>query len=168
MQSTHNSKKTRTMTNEELLAQRVMVIAVWPKCPYKVGDILRYTDEIWVFNEYEYKEDAYRIFLKGISGYFLNENTECIGESEISMYPHILRIMHWSEGREIADLPEYIKFQISKAFKVRWEREDGRREGIICKDANGDWWDDMYKSFKYAEAIPATKEEYEAYLTKSK
>ena len=157
------------MTNEELLAPRVMVIAVWPGCPYKVGDILRYTDELWIFDDYEYKEDEYRIFLNGIRGYFLNENTECIGESEIVLYPHLLRVMQWWERRELSDMPEYIKFNSGNVYKAQWVED--KPYAYICKKSDADWWDDMYLELKYRDAIPATKEEYQEYqkyITQSK
>jgi len=93
------------MTPQQLLIPRYEVIAPWPNCPFNIGEIL--IVEKWRDENYEYK------YLDG------NEEWQYISEKTLLECPANLRPLHWSERREIGEMPEYVKKDINgEVFKL--------------------------------------------------
>lgn len=133
-----------------LLTPRYMVEADYPNSPYEVGDILL-----------NYKDTHYR---RVSDGYVFTEQ-------KIQNYPHIFRPMHWSEQRELGEMPKYVWYEgaPSKVTKlVCVEGESG--ETIVTQtdyDGKGLFNLDnqyMLKGFSWREVTPATEAEYLEYL----
>lgn len=74
------------MTVEELLKPRYKVIADYPGSPFIVGSVgVKHYAE-WVFE------------LNGV-----------VSDVAVENYPHLFRLMHWSEERKPEDMPKYVK-----------------------------------------------------------
>ena len=158
------------MSTEELLKQRVKVIAPYPNSPYMVGEIL---------TEF--------FFDNGNSYFSVNDNEKTypdrvISSGTINECPNIFRKMNWWEERELKDMPEYLKqtgmvdgadnpipdwyLKVKKHFNA----------------GNGEWRDDSINIFcidkcdrtigtnmSYSGFEPTTREEYEQHqLSKTK
>lgn len=119
------------MTPEQLLIKRYKCIAPIPFQPfpdmYNVGDIFTDNSKTAVLNQ---KGDAV-----------------CVVEWE--KYPANFQPLPWWSDRKPEDLPEYVKFEDGKVFKIlKWEVDFCKVEGSpYLMDANF--------------FIPATAEEYE-------
>lgn len=81
--------------------------------------------------------------------------------TDVQNYPHIFRLMHWSEQRELGEMPRYLRRiksgkEVVKAHKYR----------LI----NGNWWvvPEWAKKVGYdsivTDYLPATEAEYLEYL----
>jgi len=79
------------MKTEDLLKPRYKVIADYPNCPFKVGNI--------------YDEDCFE--------------PEVWKSNLLSRYPHIFRLLQWWEDRLPEDLPLYVKDNYS-VYKTEW------------------------------------------------
>lgn len=102
------------MTTEELLRPRVKVIASYPKCGYKIGQIL-YVDDIgiaWVKNEYGFYTDPVY---------------------DVGKYSHLFEPLPWWKDRKVEDMPRFVKHLKSGVFKVKEHCVTG------CKIEGGYW-----------------------------
>jgi hypothetical protein len=73
-------------------------------------------------------------------------------------YPHLFKPLKWWEDRKVEDMPEYYKYSGNNGvFKTRF-RPDG---GIVMLEFSPT----ETVPVKMEYTLPATKEEYEAYIT---
>lgn len=135
------------MTPEELMKPRYKVIADYPGCPFKVGQVLE-----------KVKTVSGKWFVRGM---FYQPDD----------YPANFKKMQWWEERKPDDMPEYIKFAHSGAvYKIsKWKpsmqswhikNETDETDGTDITEAFAsiDW------HFQSDKCIPVTAAEYEAYL----
>jgi hypothetical protein len=81
------------MTTEELMKERYKVIANYPGCKFKVGDILTYVREI------AQTYDLWRNEATGVE----------ITYSGFGAYPHLFEPLPWWKERKAEDMPRYLK-----------------------------------------------------------
>lgn len=131
------------MRVEELLKPRYKVIGDWPGVAGKVfaGDILILDEEAGV----------YWCAAEGFT------------EDKLKDYPYLFRRLEWWEERATDEMPEYVK-NIRHKHVIRVENWSGFNSNDVPLF-------DFRISMKHPESrglatewIPATKEEYEAYL----
>jgi len=137
------------MTTEELLLPRVEVIAPYPNSSFRVGTILeKPTNNLryWGNDEHGYKTSVSSI--------------------DIDVHPHLFRPLHWSDKREICDMPEYVK-HVEKGFIGKHIKDELRRYSNFTIES--DMVEDRAKmSQNFNDYLPATKSEYEQYLISNK
>ena len=130
------------MIPEELLRPRYKVIATWPEMDnqnYHQGQIigLNLIDEA-----------------TGNKQWFIRRGNGSYYDAFYDMYPHLFKKLDWWEERKQEDMPEYLNCPSRKMlFRVEsWHKSyfiiDGRQK------------------MQYRNYIPATREEYEAYIEK--
>ena len=124
---------------KDLTPPRYLVIADYPNSHYEIGQII----------ELSVPKDA-----SGWDMVTLANNEEIMPK-----YPHLFRLLHWWEFRELSDLPIYVKYSTKgKIIKVKWIYvQDG--EGKVQLENGGyrvTW------SFNLFE--PATLNEYNEYI----
>lgn len=126
------------MSVEELLKPRYKVEGPYPGSRYKVGDMVE-----------SLGENVFDLYKDGVTYY---------NESELKKYPQLFRLMDWWEDRKKKDLPEYVKIR-GVFFKVgKWDAKN-----------SDNIWAHIGKRCYYSNiCIPATKEDYETYLTTNK
>ena len=120
------------------MTPRYLVIADYPQWSafkYSKGDILE---------------------LKGI--HYVGGNTaRPILESEINLYPHLFRLLHWWEYRDEKEMPEYVKIiDKSEIVKIHTVVKD---VGFRFFDGNN--W--RHKAFS-TNTIPSTESQYSNYI----
>ncbi len=126
----------------ELMKPRTKVIGPYPKSPFNVGDVLE------------------------ISGDCAGKNRTGSGVFRDSVYqpekfPNIFQPLQWHEERKPDEMPEYVK-----------------KRGVIIKimigqdiSESGSAWmfekspDGLRHRINLSDCLPATKEEFESYLT---
>ena len=125
------------MTN--LTPPRYLVIADYPNSPFNLGNILT--------QHTQFNKDAY----------FFNGNLYTDRHPED--YPHLFRLLHWWEYRELSDLPIYVKYSTKgKIIKVKWIYvQDG--EGKVQLENGGYRFTWSFNLFE-----PATLNEYKEYI----
>jgi len=131
------------MTPQQLLQPRFEVIAPWPNMPslVKVGHI-------------------FTPIKQGSNYYQSEENDALIGLP--NECPANLRPLHWSEKREIGDMPEWLKgCESGRVVKVvKWEMGNDK---YYRADLGNHYW--------YAidpDIIPATETDYLNYINANK
>lgn len=132
------------MTKEELLIKRYKVTALWPGTHWKVGDVFEYDN----YNCFK-SESQPSIPLHG---------------SVFEAHPHLFKSLHWAEDRKVEDMPQYVR-------SIKQEYDYGIRVGGVIKVK--EWvllCETMYviqspkREYHPSCFVPATKEEYEAYM----
>ena len=120
------------MTN--LTQPRYLVIADYPNSPFNVGNILtQYTQ----FNK---------------TSYWVNDNLYTDRHPED--YPHLFRLLHWSECLTEETIPQYVKnIQSKKIYRVR----NFHKTDMKAYDING-------KFMNLKLYLPATLSEYNEYI----
>lgn len=73
----------------------------------------------------------------------------------VKSYPHIFKLLQWWEDRKLEDMPEYIKY---------WDTSLYFPIDRVCKSEDTPFSDTWTSS----NFLPATKEDYETYLTTNK
>lgn len=111
------------MTKDELLKPRWKVIADYPYCPYQIGDMVEVSDLGIHFHCTTTKVyNSFNAEMENQVNYFSIEL--------IKNFPHLFRELHWSEDREISDLPKYVKgvdgYYKGKTFKIAHLSQNGR------------------------------------------
>jgi hypothetical protein len=129
-----------TMTTEELLRPRYKVAIPYPGSIFKVGQIVE---------KHPYASGKYYIPS-------LLEDPE--------KFPEIFKPLHWSDDRMVEDMPQYVR-------SIQQEYDFGLRVGAVVKVKK---WVLLSETLYVVQSpnheyhpsclIPATKEEYEAYL----
>lgn len=117
----------------------------YPNSPFRVGDVIyKPHPEDMLVND----KDLYT-------------QIQVFGRKSISDFPHIFRKMHWSEGRELSEMPRWVK-----------DKEIGK---IVIKVhvyqlISGEWWfvseanKDIHHVTSLSIFTPATEAEYLEYL----
>lgn len=123
------------MTN--LMTPRYLVIADYPNSNYEIGQII----------ELSVPKDA-----GGWDMVTLANNEEIMPK-----YPHLFRLLHWSEYRDEKEMPEYLKYQIGTKTEVCKVIGYKDGQGII---------DDTHVITLHDEVLPATATEYIEYIKK--
>ena len=119
------------MTIEELLIPRYEVIADYPNNTFgKIGDII-------TLQSFESEDDFY--------------------DWELNKYPHLFRSLHWSEKREISDLPLFVKTTYNGTTN-KVDKYDFKTDTIYTEYPEGIC---KFSLKAYLSArVPATLEEY--------
>lgn len=144
------------MTNEELLIPRVVVVALYPHSPFKIGDILQPIPDAsnpW----YGRIGDTWGV-------------ADIIIESEVLALPHLFKPLQWWECRDVKDLPEYVKW--NDAYNGTSRTEVFKVDKWLCNSVDFELF--KIHSTKYNNLIfaydydgniyPATEAEYLEYL----
>jgi hypothetical protein len=80
------------LSAEELMSPRYEVIALYPKCPFKIGDVLvriKLNEGNWYHtNKFSFSSD--------------------IKEETIKDYPHLFKKLNWWEHRSEDDMPKKV------------------------------------------------------------
>lgn len=126
------------MTTQELLQRRKKVMIKYPNSPFEVGEILMQ------------RTSNSKVFRK------LNDHSIGVIADD---FPDIFKEMNWWEERDEKDMPEYVKdiYEGEVHFVESWEHLifwTGKTEKGI--------------EFMQDDIIPASKEEYEQYLSLQK
>lgn len=127
-------------TPEELLRPRYKVIAEYPDCYYKIGQILTTSQEEWVSND----------------------NAKFAPQT-VSEYPHLFKRLEWYEDRSIEDMPEYILLNTAIPKVILRVIEWGEEDGSIYACAT-----EISKIENLWAILPVTFEEYTAYIHSQK
>lgn len=132
-----------TQNVQDLLKPRWIVIAVYPYCPYEIGDLIEISDAGTSFHCCTTKEwNEWENDFSGSHNYFSLD--------QINNFPALFRELSWYENREIEEMPRYIKRLSNGAilpvfdweFNIFWH----------CKSVNSSHADH--------EVLPATEFEY--------
>lgn len=138
------------MTVEQLMKPRYKVIAIYPG-GYDIDTIL-------------YVDEHGELFCK-IAGY--HSTVVRIMQNEVSKYPFNIKPLQWWEEREEKDMPRNLKEK--NGNKVLWVYKHfhcayaNYRHGEHFADANNFLVDPNFAQ-NYSFYLPATREEYEAYI----
>lgn len=128
------------MSIESLMQPRYKVIADYPACFYQVGRIL-------IPKTKDVNLDAYNY-------YDCVEAPSSITVYKPGRYPHLFKKLEWYEEREIADMPEYLKFKnngkVKKVQKYHLSTGYVVFDGGRTRRINKDW-------------TPATEQEFLTY-----
>lgn len=145
------------MTTNELLTKRYECIAPVPNMEeIQVGDILTPSNNV--------EEPTCRV----VYNYDCNRAVihPCFRQP-LSAFPANFRRMHWSEGRAVEDMPEYVKVN-----KGAWQgvHKLDKRHGVWTPSQKfkGQWYTIISDGKTGAQlwaihCLPATQTEYEAY-----
>lgn len=127
------------MNTEELLKPRYKVIADYPKSLYEVGTILN-------------------------AGWRSEDCIYCDTEGpRWRHYPHLFKPIEWWEERKPEDMPEYVKGNVGSFFRVMKVAHPNQNFRLFHIE------DEIEHRFAYkGQYEPATKEDYETYLTNNK
>jgi hypothetical protein len=136
------------------LKPRYKVIALYPDCPFKLGEILELGKDEYDAWAYVYDYDGTALWHQS---YF-----EC--------YPHLFHQVEWWEGLEPEEMPQYVKLK-EKSFLTAEILEAGTIVKVLkhFTSSNGEvnlrgcqiFGNDFLAYFK---TEPATKEQYEEYI----
>lgn len=142
------------MTTEELLIERYKVIAPYPHSPYKVGDIIKPNNGRFVLTQTSHRDE-----------WGETVRTEHLHKIEVAKeYGNLFEPLPWWKDRKVEDMPQFVR-------SIKQEYEYGVEVGRVVKVK--EWVlisETMYviqsKTREYHPScfLPATKEEYEAYL----
>lgn len=133
------------MTVQELMQPRYKVIALWPESEFKGGEILtNYAPGMWGNKDYHFSES----------------------QLWFERYPHLFQKLSWWEHREEKDMPEYVKKEGGKVYKVtEWDkREKEHMVWMILQD--GGSWAVQRGVMEFFE--PATPQDYTDYINKKR
>lgn len=128
---------------EHLLVERYEVIADWPNSVFDVGSILSVP-------KYNYDKHIVRT----------EDDRYGIDISTCDKYPHLFRRLHWSEKRELSEMPVFLKnTNTSRIYKIlMWSIENS---GIAFTPV-----DHIFMFRVQGHHLPATETEYNNYINK--
>lgn len=126
-----------------------MVEADYPNSPFRVGDVLTVKH--------------HPLYADG-EVFGLEEEQDVLKEITYAKdYPHIFRLMHWSEGRKLEDMPRWVRLRngSSRVCEVsEWVKSKSRPNEFYTVlswgNTGGQFWAHMVN--------PATEAEYLEYL----
>lgn len=137
---------------DKLLEPRYEVVANYPGSIFKVGEVI----EFFSATEVGKAEKEY---------WFHSPPThQNYQDSWFNEYPHLFRLLKWWERRDKNDLPDYVKFYAPLPEKynirkvIKWF--DLAKDVVRCED-----------NLRYQlgiAALPATEDEYTAYIESKK
>lgn len=139
-----------SLTKEQLLKPRILVIAGWPQIKSMEDDVIIEAGDILCQKEY------------GDNNWFVKDEAGvlAIHDKWIDQYPHLFkRIEHWWEHRSLSDMPVHIKDLTSgKVGVVRWKIIEGRM--WIWSEG---WPEDSYWPIERFNTEPADESDYKTY-----
>lgn len=125
------------LTVEELLKPRYEVIALYPDCDFKIGQIIEFEDRdekgILTFRESEYWSPQ-----------------------DFDNYPHLFRKLSWWEKRSVEEMPEYVKDE-KGVGRITERMHKNLKDCIIVAFANGNGCCSHLDNW-----LPATELEYQS------
>lgn len=129
----------------DLLQKRVKVIAWYPGCRFDVGTVLYLHDNVphYGFGVYTMGETS-KVF-----------TWDCIGRDDVEKATANFKPLKWWQYRDSKDLPEYMKYVGCEAIVTKCSLHQVL--GVGFNNEHGVW-------IEYDHVLPATREEYEAYL----
>lgn len=132
------------MDKKELLKPRYKVIAYYPECPYKVGEILTKWED-WKYPD----EEVYGNVNDGVD------------EREIIKSTVNFKLLQWWEERSEKDMPEYVRLIIDLPY-YDLKKGDVQKLKRIYRQSINYWCADLvgYPKVSVSAIEPATKEEY--------
>lgn len=149
------------MTPEQLLELRYKVIAEYPETELPIGVILTFDIES-VYLRKDGKLFSTKIFpfAMGSSYYY-----RCV--LNIGNYPHLFQKLEWWQDRDEKDLPEYIRLNQKMVVKVDTHFANyitlyGKPSFLAIMDEKTKY------EYPYDIVKPATKEEYDNYISNQK
>ncbi len=143
------------MTDEQrvahLMIKRVEVIAIYPNCPFEVGQVLTFS------SGYPRLGD---IYTDGVNG-----DMEYVPANDVEKSAANFRVLSWWENRTVDEMPEYVKYENSiEIFKVaRW----GHMQFDIYSNIEAGKINDFVWLDKF-QPVPATHAEYLTYQQSKK
>ena len=133
-----------TLSPEELLKPRVMIINPWPDMAgNKVGDIIYVPSDNWIYADGSLAEMDY-----------------------FESFPHIFKPIPWYANRKESEMPEYVKDHV-KVSKAMWvagvETENGLQPMRMKLD------DDPIQEWAVIQSVmcffePSNETEYNSYI----
>jgi hypothetical protein len=131
------------MTPSQLLIPRYKVIAPDTSGLFRIGDML--------------------VQAKFNPKYYENVNQPNMPLlSNLENFPHLFQPLHWSAERQESDLPEYVKDEDGKVYKLEYREKQYR---IVGDERDMTEWLDIYFG---SHISPGTPEEFQTYINKSK
>lgn len=134
------------MSIEELLKPRYKVMSDYPtsRMYFQVGDVLT-TD---------YSQGVERV---------IGGKDASMSPLTVKSYPHIFKHLQWWEERKPEDMPEYVKGNVGSFFRVMKVAHPNQNFRLFHIE------NEIEHRFAYkGQYEPATKEDYETYLTNNK
>lgn len=117
----------------------------YPNSPFRVGQVLEYRNEI--------------------RPEFCDYSTGCsVSEHEVKQYSHIFRKMHWSEARELGEMPRWVEARFlttPRIYSVEYSLIGGY---IFIRVVGDESWLDIETACEDWKLTPATESEYLEYL----
>lgn len=104
------------MTTEQLMTPRVEVMYSHPHSPIKRGEVLTMLGDVYCDEQ---------------AGYSFTP--EIIAE-----YPHLFRLLQWYDSRNIADMPEYVKYSDKYIPETKKDKKTYNPKQIFNV---GNWYD---------------------------
>ena len=135
------------MSIDDLLIERYKVIARYPHCPYKVGDIIEPKDGRFVLTQTSHRDEFGETVF-----------TEHMHPIETAKdYPNLFQPLPWWEERKPEEMPQFLKWINNKTVTQPKRYSD---QFFYLEDDN---------SFGYflGYTEPATEAEYTAYIIKT-
>lgn len=133
-----------SLTKEELMHPRFMVIADWPDNYYfQVGGIISLNKLMaGIYPQYEFED------CKGTHSYL---------EDFFKKYPHLFKPLQWWEERNPEDMPQYAK-----------RRHNGKSEWVVSKIDGQFFILQSWANIGELELLPSDELEYTAYQSSQK
>jgi len=140
-------------TVEELMQPRLIVMPEhpYPNSPFSNGEILMQ------------KQDGSELIFTQTHDVKKYGPHAWIYADDAVLYPHIFHPLAWYEHRAIEDMPEYVFDNTSIPKSVKRVREWEIAYGVIWPRFDGG----LEITTSYAGLLPATKQEYESFITKT-
>jgi hypothetical protein len=144
------------LTTEELLRDRIKIIADYPGNKFKVGDILTYSHNFLPTMTVGVGNQIWR-----------NQEGVIVSYNKFKDFPHLFQPLPWWSDREISDMPVFIKFPHNgRVYKIsKWSKNIDHWNMINVIDDKD--MTDLFASidwhFKKDECVPCTEADYEAY-----
>jgi len=135
-----------TDTVEDLLRPRFKVIAMYPYCPYEIGDLVEFSDLETSFHCTTTKEwDVFTETFEDSVNYF---SIDVLG-----MWPHLFKKLEWWEERKDEELPRFVSYPNKETvYKVTYLCESRVFRGVTNNGQKVD------AHLTYTQ--PATESEY--------
>lgn len=138
------------LTKEQLLIPRYKVAATWPGMevePFRLHEIVTLTwhleddGEAWIHRP-----------VKHILGSYMRQGF-------FEKYPHLFQPLPWWSDRKPEDMPMFIKYGTIVLRVSKWLK--GIADPLLPVDESGN---SITALLRYSHALPATEEEYTAYI----
>lgn len=133
------------MSIEELLRPRYKVVAIWPD----MGDYKYFHGQIIEMQDFDSNGQWY-----------IKTKKSTLYDAFFDSYSNLFKKLNWWEERKPEDMPEYVKGTLGGEFKVM--------EFAILDNEFKKYHKTGYRYLTGTDTFPATKSDYETYLTTNK